>query len=256
MYDKPMYLRAFERLPERFRKPTNKDLYYVLYNGSEELEAGFRTIEDSRHLDKAEGETLDLLGANVGEFRADGMGDDLYRLYIKVRIISNLSIGDIPTINYVMSTLLGDKYLSIKEGFLDGEFMYEEPAALRMSIHHSAEHLPYEIMDRIKAAGIRILIDEIYATELRLESRSGDSSYKVWLCGEHPCGDIPYRYAIGEKIDVGFGLKSNRYDSENAYGYAGEGYKAGELRRNDKDVEIRYVQNFDRAEVYDFGGDL
>lgn len=256
MSKKPMYLTAWERLPERFRKPTNKDLYYVLYNGSDELEAGLKTVELSRNLDNAYGNTLDLLGANVGEFRADGMDDDLYRLYIKVRIISNLSIGDIPTINYVMSTLLGDKYLSIKEGFLDGDFLYNEPAALRMSVHHSAKDLPYEIMDRIKAAGIRILIDEIYATELRLQSRSGDSSYMVWLCGEHPCGEIPYPYIVGEPYDVGIGLKTSRYDAENYYGYAGAGHRAGELRRNENDVELRYVQNFDKESVYDFGGDV
>lgn len=253
---KPLYLRAFERLPERFRKPTNKDLYYVLYNGTEELEAGFNTIRESHNIDKAYGETLDLLGANVGEFRAEGMDDDLYRLYIKVRIISNLSIGDIATINYVMSTLLGDKYISIVEGYLDGEFMYNEPAALRLSVMESAKLLPYEVMERIKAAGIRILIDEIYATELKLESRSGDSSYLIYLCGEHPCGDVPYPWAVGEPIHIGVGLKTGEHDSNNYYGYAGKEYRAGELRRDTENVEVRYVQNFNREDVYDFGGDL
>ena len=60
---KPLYLRAFERLPERFRKPTNKNLYYVLYNGTEQLEDCFNAIEDSHNIDKAFGETLDLIGA-------------------------------------------------------------------------------------------------------------------------------------------------------------------------------------------------
>lgn len=253
---KPLYLQAWERLPERFRKPTNKDLYYVLYNGTDELEAGFKTIEESHNIDNAYGQTLDLLGANVGEFRKDGMDDDLYRLYIKVRIISNLSIGDIPTINYVMSTLLGDKYISIVEGYLDDEFMENEPAALRMSVLNSAKDLPYEIMERIKAAGIRILIDEIYASELRLQARSGDSGYLLYLCGEHPCGDIPYPWAIGEPIYIGLGAKTGAYDSRGYYGYPGSEWKTGELRNKDKDTEMRYVQNFNREEVYNFGGDL
>ncbi|MBA7490433.1 hypothetical protein ES702_00971 [subsurface metagenome] len=254
--NKPLYLQAFERLPERFRKPNTKDLYYVLYNGSDEIESAYQTIKDSHSIDKAFGQTLDLLGSNVGEFRQEGMDDDLYRLYIKVRIISNLSIGDIPTINYVMSTLLGDKYLSIVEGYLDKEFLENEPAALRLSILNSAKRLPYDVMDRIKAAGIRILIDEIYATELKLESRSGDNSYLIYLCGEHPCGDIPYPWAVGEPINIGLGLKTGVHDSNNYYGYAGNEWKAGELRRDEKDVEVRYVQNFNREDVYDFGGDL
>lgn len=254
--NKPLYLQAFERLPERFRKPNTKDLYYVLYNGSDELESAYQMVKDSRSIDKAFGQTLDLLGANVGEFRAEGMDDDLYRLYIKVRIISNLSIGDIPTINYVMSTLLGDKYISIVEGYLDKEFLENEPAALRLSILNSAKRLPYDVMDRIKAAGIRILIDEIFATELKLETRSGDSKYLQYLCGEHPCGDIPYPWAIGEPIHVGLGLKTGEYDSNNYYGYPGKEWKAGEIRRDTKDIEVRYVQNFNREEVYDFGGDI
>lgn len=253
---KPLYLQAWDRLPERFRKPTNKDLYYVLYNGAGELEEAFKSIEDSHNINNARGQTLDMLGANVGEFRKDGMDDDLYRLYIKVRIISNLSIGDIPTINYVMSTLLGDKYISIVEGYLDDEFMYSEPAALRLSVMESANNLPYEIMERIKAAGIRILVDEIFATKMKIQTRFGDSGYLAYLCGEHPCGDIPYPWAVGEPIYIGLGAKTGEFDSKGYYGYPGKEWKAGELRRDNKDVEVRYVQNFSREEVYDFGGDL
>lgn len=252
--NKPLYLKAFERLPERFRKPNTKDLYYVLYNGSDEIESAYQTIKDSQNIDNAFGQTLDMLGANVGEFRQEGMDDDLYRLYIKVRIISNLSIGDIPTINYVMSTLLGDKYLSIKEGFLDDEYLYHEPAALRLSVDNSAGFMPYEILERIKAAGIRILVDEIYATELKIVTRSGDSSFMQYLCGEHPCGDIPYPWAVGEVHYMGLGLNTSTYDAKNYYGYAGTEHKAGELR-DYEDADYLYVQNFGLENRYDFGGD-
>ena len=253
--NKPLYLQAFERLPERFRKPNTKDLYYVLYNGSDELENAYQMIKDSQSIDKAFGQTLDLLGANVGEFRQEGMDDDLYRLYIKVRIISNLSIGDIPTINYVMSTLLGDKYISIVEGYLDKEFLENEPAALRLSILNSANRLPYDVMDRIKAAGIRILIDEIYATELKLETRSGDSSFLMYLCGENLCGDVPYRYAQIQPYYAGMRVKTETYDARNYYGRTGDKYRSGQLRDYEEDKYI-YVQDFGSENKIDFGGDM
>lgn len=253
MYD-DLYLKAWKRLPERFRKQTNKDLYYVLYNGSGELEKAFSSIEASHNIDKAYGKTLDLLGANVGEIRADNMSDDLYRLYIKVRIISNLSIGDIPTINYVMSTLLGDDYISIKEGFLDGDYLYDEPAALRLSIMNTADIVPYEILERIKAAGIRILIDQIYALKFKLQTRYGIDSCKVWLCGEHPCGDIPHPSVIGQLEEIVLKARTGEFDSRNYYGYAGSEFRSGELR--DKVEGTLYIQNVDRKDTYDFGGDM
>lgn len=253
--NKPLYLQAFERLPERFRKPNTKDLYYVLYNGSDELESAYQMIRDSQSIDKAFGQTLDLLGANVGEFRQEGMDDDLYRLYIKVRIISNLSIGDIPTINYVMSTLLGDKYLSIKEGFLDNEYLYNEPASLRMGVHNTTEFIPYDVLERIKAAGIRILIDEIFTTECKLQTQAGTANVKVWLCGEHSCGEIPYNYTVGQAELIAVKARTSRFDSENDYGLAGEGYRAGELR-NDYNDRLYLVQDMSSDINIDFGGDI
>lgn len=94
-----------------------------------------------------------------------------------------------------------------------------------------------------------------YGKQLTLESRTGDDSYKIWLCGEHNCGEIPYTYVVGDPIYVGLGVKGGRFDSENRWGLAGEGYLSGELNR-DKNVELRYVQNFNRDSVYDFGGDI
>lgn len=251
---KKLYLEAYERLPERFRKPRNLDLYYVLYGlGYDEMYKALEGVKDSRDVDKAYGKTLDLLGANVGEFRTDNMSDDLYRLYIKVRIISNLSLGDIPTINYVMSTLLGDDYVSIKEGFLDGDYLYDEPAALRLSITDTADIVPYEILERIKAAGIRILIDQIYALKFKLQAIYGIDSYKVWLCGENLCGDIPYPSVIGQLEEIVLKARAGEFDSRNYYGYAGSEHRSGELR--DKVEGLVYVQNVGRKETYDFGGD-
>lgn len=110
-----LYKRAFNRLPERFRKPNNEKLYYVLYHdGFDNIYTGLESVRDSRNIDKAYGKSLDLLGANVGQFR-NGEDDDLYRLLIKTRIIANLSIGDIPTINRVMSALIKEVYLGLEE---------------------------------------------------------------------------------------------------------------------------------------------
>lgn len=152
-----LYFKAWRRLPERFRKSNNLDLYYVLYGGYGELEKGFASINDSRNIDKAQGETLDKLGANVGQFRF-GEDDELYRLLIKTRIIANLSIGDIPTINKVMSILVKDIFLGIKETWSYGKHR-NEPAAIVLQLSEIWSNIPLEIIHRIKAAGVRVILE-------------------------------------------------------------------------------------------------
>lgn len=156
-----LYEEAWGRLPERFRKPKNKDLYYVLYTHSyDEFYETLDSVEASRNIDKAKGKSLDHLGANVGQFRIDE-DDELYRLLIKTRIIANLSIGDIPTINEVMSVLVKEIYLGLEEVWsLDDDL--NEPAAIKLHLGSLAKSIPYEIIDRIKAAGVRVLIELNY----------------------------------------------------------------------------------------------
>lgn len=151
------YREAWERLPERFRKENNLKLYYVLYGGFDEVFAAFDEIRASRDLDKAYGETLDKIGANVGQFRLDE-DDDLYRQLIKVRIIANLSLGNIPTINKVLSVLTKDVYLGLREAWDKTEYQ-NEPAKIVVNLSRSIENYPIELIERIKSAGVRVLTE-------------------------------------------------------------------------------------------------
>lgn len=153
-----MYNQAFNRLPERFRKPNNQDLYYVLYNGFSDIEDTFNDIEKSRDIDNAAGKTLDLIGANVGQFRC-GEDDELYRLLIKTRIKANLSIGDIGTINEVSSILLKDIFLGIRETWNTENL--QEPSAIVYSVDAGIGQIPFELINRIKSAGVKVYIEHL-----------------------------------------------------------------------------------------------
>lgn len=151
------YREAWERLPERFRKENNLKLYYVLYGGFDEVFAALDEIRMSRDLDKAYGATLDKIGENVGQFRLDE-DDDLYRQLIKVRIIANLSLGNIPTINKVLSVLTKDVYLGLREAWDKTEYQ-NEPAKIVVNLSRSTENYPIELIERIKSAGVRVLTE-------------------------------------------------------------------------------------------------
>ncbi|CDZ74878.1 hypothetical protein ING2D1G_0719 [Peptoniphilus sp. ING2-D1G] len=220
-----LYYKAWRRLPERFRKPNNLDLYYVLYGGYGELEKGFASINDSRNIDKAQGETLDKLGANVGQFRF-GEDDDLYRQLIKVRIIANLSIGSIPVINKVLSILVKDVYLGLEEAYLIDEWD-NEPAAFRLILNKYAGKLPYEIIDRIKAAGVRVLFELRYRESVILKEKTNTYTNRLYpVSTYHQCGSIYNHQYVGKKINSNIKLPNGTRNRSNRKVFVGE-RKAG-----------------------------
>ncbi len=167
------YEEAFSRLPERFRKPNNKKLYYVLYGyGFDEMEKALEGVEDSRDLKKASGKSLDLLGTNVGQLR-QGEDDDRYRLLIQTKIIANLSMGDIPTINHVLTTLIDEKYLGLVEGFKE----IREPASFLIDYDGFTNQDLDVLISRVKAAGVAYKTRRVYETDIRFSS--------AFISGEH-----------------------------------------------------------------------
>ena len=110
-----MWNKVFDRLPSNYSQEgqiNNEKLHKVIYGEIEEIKNVFKDIKTYQNIDKAFGKTLDLIGGNVLEYRATD-DDELYRQYIKTKIIANLSQGDIETINQVASFLLKEEYQSI-----------------------------------------------------------------------------------------------------------------------------------------------
>ena len=250
---KALYEIAYERLPERFRKPRNLDLYYVLYGyGYDEMYKALDGVKDSRDISKAYGESLDLLGTNVGEYR-NGQDDDRYRLLIQTRILANLSMGDIPTINKIMSVLFEKDYLGIEEGYLDSLFLYNEPASFKLYMNGDSPDLPYETLDRIRAAAVRVMVEMLYQRQVTAKSSAGLDSYLIWLCGENLCGDIPYIRAVGKAYETALSIKAGSHDSKNYYGMPGKDFRSADLYGYDP-TEIRYIQDVGSIKIYDFGG--
>lgn len=150
-----MYKKIFNRLPERFRKQNTEKLYYVLFDEKGAFLNEINSVEDSRNIDNATGDTLDLIGGNVGQFR-QGEDDELYRQLIKVRIIANMSIGNIDTINLVTSVLVKEVFIGLQEAWPESEWDYE-PSAIVLELTHFLSRFPIDLINTIKAAGVRIL---------------------------------------------------------------------------------------------------
>lgn len=83
----------------------------------DEVDLTFRTIEEWRDMDNAEGAVLDALGENHGQLRGE-LEDDTYRVVIKARIARNKALGSINSIVEILAFALGvgESEIIIDEG--------------------------------------------------------------------------------------------------------------------------------------------
>ena len=107
----------------------------------------------------------------------------------------------------------------------------------------------------VTPAHLWIDINISLARAMKLQTRSGDSSFLMYLCGENLCGDVPYRYAQIQPYYAGMRVKTETYDARNYYGRTGDSYRSGQLRDYEDDKYI-YVQDFESENKIDFGGDM
>lgn len=99
---------AINRLPEQFKNKTNiRKLVTLLVEPAQELEEVFWDLILYRTADTATDATLDLIGKIVGELRG-GKADDLYRRYIKARILTNRSHGLVETLIRIVRLIHDD----------------------------------------------------------------------------------------------------------------------------------------------------
>lgn len=110
----------------------------------------------------------------------------------------------------------------------------------------------HEALREVSPAHLEDRVNINFVRALKLKSQGGNDSYKVWLCGENLCGDIPYTYVIGQGAYIDLKAKSGLYNCENYYGYAPKGGLI--IMRDDKNREFRYVQDMSSDRRINFGG--
>lgn len=195
-----MYKEVFDRLPDNYsgnNQTNNEKLHWVVFQEVAELRQVFSDIKHYQDMDNAWGKTLDHIGRNVLELR-NTEDDDLYRQYIKTKIIANLSQGDIETINQVASFLIGDDYLGVKEVW-DDENYNHEPAALAMNIKEEMNLLPEAPIGRVVAGGVRLFFEMTLGRKLlKFKSLTQGGFSRFPLCNTIRAGTWHYQQNVGK----------------------------------------------------------
>lgn len=101
----------------------------------DELNTVLTTIMNWWDIDQAQGATLDRIGVNLNQSRGN-LSDDLYRILLKTKAISNLSKGDINTVIEVMATIFQTPVSTVKltEQYPAGLFFTVPATVIQSSI--------------------------------------------------------------------------------------------------------------------------
>ena len=169
--------RMADRLPDNYKKDKSntEKLFRMIVDEIDNLNDTNQRIKNWSDIDQAEGKVLDDDFGETLNVKRDGMSDDEYRLMLKIKIISNMSDGDIPTLNQVIPVLINGKFERIKQGFLfDDEPLPKEPAAFLIRVIASRtenNNIPFRAIERITAGGVRAYWELIFADLIKIESR-------------------------------------------------------------------------------------
>ncbi|KAF6591041.1 hypothetical protein [Paenibacillus sp. EKM205P] len=173
-----------KKLTDVFTKNPNSNigkLFTIVAGPINDLETTFRTIEEWRDIDTAQGTTLDLIGGNVGQLRGAAT-DEIYRIMIKSKIARNLSKGDVNTIIRVIALAVGADYSEIKIQQKFSDPLDPEPAAL------SLMRLPLE---KLNESGIEL---SQFVQIIQKTVAAGVSVQSIELAGTFEFGSLPEEY--------------------------------------------------------------
>lgn len=125
----PVLEKFVDRLTDNYNKNPDSNVMKLAKLTTDYIQGNQDTydkIAEWRDIDQAEGAALDLLGADVAQYRGQAQ-DDVYRIMIKSKIKRNLSDGSINTIIDFMSFLLR---IDASEVHITEEY----PAALHIEV--------------------------------------------------------------------------------------------------------------------------
>lgn len=108
----------------------------------------------------------------------------------------------------------------------------------------------YEELRGIVPANLGIFIKYGFVCGVDIISKYGTYNYPAFLCGEHPCGDIPHVFAEAQRLVSDLNIETGSNYGKNYYPTVGK-IKSGDLE-NGEVTEIIYATDFNSDNIYSF----
>lgn len=137
-------------------------LFYLIASGFEVVFENAERVKEWDDLDNAEGAVLDRYGANFGVDRGSA-SDALYRIFIKVKMIAQLSGGDNDAIINAAAELLGVEYSDI---------LLEDVYPAKIALYVDQDLLSEERLDLIEQIAYAIKRALLAGVGMRLYMRT------------------------------------------------------------------------------------
>lgn len=136
----------------------NRKLVELICERSNDLYDSLSYMRKMWYIDTAEGGHLDNIGRDLGLSR-NGMSDDRYKRLLKVKEYLDLSNGTIPEIDTILNAFLEGNYVGVKDAW---QTAVEEPAAIVVEVDKNADSLPFEIINKAKAGGVKVYYEALF----------------------------------------------------------------------------------------------
>ena len=151
------YEKLIQYLPDVYKKTNNLYFLQGISKQFDILEAQLESLNKTWLIDYAEEGYLDVIGGNIGIYRAYLQTDDIYRRRIKIAMYN---LYFVPTLNnfiYLIEKIIGYQALNIKEGW-NLQAPFKESAVLQVEVVVPAGETQELLtdMEKIYSAGVRV----------------------------------------------------------------------------------------------------
>jgi hypothetical protein len=181
-------------LPDYYAKKATNNTTKLLTLPSNLADDGddtLQTIREWRDIDNAQGTTLDKIGSEVGQIR-NGLDDAEYRKWLKVKVLANMSGGEIETINSVCRLLLESRYDGLQEGWtlpVGFPIAADEAMMLITALYDGLRFgIPFEQVEITKTGGVAVHWQLLGKTTLQFDTTSKKHVQEYHLCGTFSAG--------------------------------------------------------------------
>lgn len=219
-----------KRLTSNYRKDEESNVYKLFATAAAEIEEvrqAFEELEDSYGIEKAKGESLDLIGEDLRQPRI-GMSDEEYRPRLRFKAAMNRSMTDINSVNTSLKSILGDNFKRLREDYA------KEPASVVAEIGRLYPIMPFSEIQNILAGGVRLK----WAVKKRQ-----DDLVRIQMVGRTHKKQTYFPFAL-EYIDITGGMQHGIHCRRNTTRiYALEGLE------NTKQEGVFYFGNYTRKYV-------
>ena len=162
------YEKLISYLPSVYQKTNNLKLMQTIASAFDNFDSDLESINKMWLLTEATGSYLDVLGKNIGIYRAYGQSDDIFRRRIKVAMYNLYFVPILNNFYTIIEDIMGYSALSVVEGWN----YTENPESARIKAQ--------VVVPAGETQDLLVSLEDIYSAGVKLDWSQYQETYAVY----------------------------------------------------------------------------